>query len=251
MLNPPGAMREKTQRLAAEIRQHSDTLWPVSCYAEFIRDNIASVVKNTFPLFYQLSGHSQIAQWVDEFMSAHSASAPEFHHIATEFALFAQLAPSLPANWRALVEYEFAVFSVEIDTQTVPKTSEWQVAFEAQQQDYCLHLNPTLILVEVPFLVHPASVTFLTGGGEKIAYALFRTTGHRVISQRLREADIAIIQLIQQQPQHLARTERQIQQHLAGFDFMKWVRHFSEKGLIIIQPSTVLPSTVLPSGEIL
>ncbi len=241
MLNPPNAMREKTQRLAAEIRQPPGAQQPVCCYAEFIRDNIASVVKNTFPLFYQLVGHAQVAQIVNKFMSVHRASEPEFHQIASEFTLFAQLSPSLSADWKALVEYEFALFSVEIDRQTVPKTSEWQAAIEAQQHDYCLHLNPTLILVEVPFLVHTASVTFLTIRGEKIAYALFRTGGHRVISQRLSEADIAIIQLIQQQPQHIAQTARQIHQHLAGFDFMKWVRHFSELGLI----------TVLPSGEIL
>lgn len=101
-----------------------------------------------------------------------------------------------------------------------------------------LQFNPTLKLVEVPFLLHQASVTFLTDRRHPVFNGVFRNSQHHVISQKLREVDIALIQLLQQQPNlTLAQLQQMIAQQLARFSFMEWAQHFSELGLVSVRPS--------------
>ncbi|MEF1258395.1 DUF2063 domain-containing protein, partial [Vibrio harveyi] len=61
---------------------------------------------------------------------------------------------------------------------------------------------------------------------------------HHVISQKLREVDVALIQLLQQQPNlTLAQLQQMIAQQLARFSFMEWAQHFNELGLVSVRPS--------------
>jgi hypothetical protein len=66
-----------------------------------------------------------------------------------------------------------------------------------------------------------------------VYYAIYRDSNQRVNTIKLREIDVAIIQMIQQQPnQSLANTKQIIAQQLARFEFINWVEHFSDIELI-------------------
>lgn len=239
MLNPPSKMCAQTESLTALIRtpmnQHA-----LCRYSEFIRDNILGVVANTFPLFSSQFADEQLERMVDDFVVMHGASEPEFHHIATEFVQFLQQkvhqdSSSISADQMALLEYEWVAFNVEIDTLVAAFTSSPNPIFEENQ---VLQLNPTLKLLEVPFLLHQDSVTFLTDRRHLVFYGVFRNSQHHVISQKLREVDVALIQLLQQQPNlTLAQLQQMIAQQLARFSFMEWAQHFSELGLVSVRPS--------------
>ncbi|MFA0055764.1 HvfC family peptide modification chaperone [Vibrio echinoideorum] len=216
-------------------------------YSEFIRDNVFGVLNNTFPLFCQQVEQSQLLILVDEFVVVHYASEPEFHHIATEFVSFVQrrtqpmgmsslsASHELTADQLAVLEYEWCAFCVEIDSskQILPLSWTGNLRVDEQQLKLGLLVNSTMKLVQVPFLVHGESLTFLTRRRYPIYYAIYRDSDQRVNTIKLREIDVAIIQIIQQQPNRsLADIKQIIAQQLARFEFINWVKHFSEIELI-------------------
>ena len=252
MHNPPSMMITQTQALTALIRLPLEE--NSQCrYSEFIRDNVFGVLNNTFPLFCQQIEQSQLLILVDEFVVVHYASEPEFHHIATEFVSFVQrrtqpmgmsslgdlstlsASHELTADQLAVLEYEWCAFCVEIDAskQVLPMSWRGDLRVDEQQLKLGLLVNSTMKLVQVPFLVHGESLTFLTRRRYPIYYAIYRDSDQRVNTIKLREIDVAIIQIIQQQPNRsLADIKQIIAQQLARFEFINWVKHFSEIELI-------------------
>ncbi|MEL0608784.1 putative DNA-binding domain-containing protein [Vibrio echinoideorum] len=246
MHNPPSMMITQTQALSALIRLPLEE--NSQCrYSEFIRDNVFGVLNNTFPLFCQQIEQSQLLILVDEFVVVHYASEPEFHHIATEFVSFVQrrtqpmgmsslsASHELTVDQLAVLEYEWCAFCVEIDSskQVLPLSWTGDLRVDGQQLKLGLLVNSTMKLVQVPFLVHGESLTFLTRRRYPIYYAIYRDSDQRVNTIKLREIDVAIIQIIQQQPNRsLADIKQIITQQLARFEFINWVKHFSEIELI-------------------
>lgn len=239
MFRPPLTMSIPMQALTNAIRSPTEQGIQACRYREFIRNNIFSVITNTFPLFCAQFTEENLYVLTDEWLKTHCATEPEFHQIATEFVQFIQQRDSdassiSPSAWQiALLEYEWIIFSTEIDI------TDWSVSkvcwddVEARQDVFGIQLNPTLRLVEVPFLVHPKSVTFLTQKRKTVCYGVFRNTSHHVVSQKLREVDIALIQMIQNTPTlSLAQLQQQVDQHLSAFHFWEWVQLFQQKGLI-------------------
>ncbi|WP_333919074.1 HvfC/BufC family peptide modification chaperone [Vibrio crassostreae] len=246
MHNPPNSMVRQTQALAALIRSPLEGN-AVCRYSEFIRDNVFGVLNNTFPLFCKQVDQDQLLILVDEFVVVHYASEPEFHHIATEFVSFVQrraqpmYISSLTATHQltddqlAVLECEWCAFCVEIDAskQVLPMSWTGDLRVDEQQLQLGLLVNSTMKLVQVPFLVHGESLTFLTQRRHSIYYAIYRDSYQRVNTIKLREIDVAIIQIIQQQPNRsLADIKQIIAQQLARFEFINWVEHFSETELI-------------------
>ncbi|CDT05726.1 putative DNA-binding domain-containing protein [Vibrio sp. 1CM2L] len=252
MHNPPSMMITQTHALTALIRSPLEDN-AVCRYSEFIRDNVFGVLNNTFPLFCQQVDQDQLLILVDEFVVVHYASEPEFHHIATEFVSFIQrrtqpmgmsnlsdlstlsASHDLTADQLAVLEYEWCAFCVEIDAskQVLPMSWTGDLRVDEQQLQLGLLVNSTMKLVQVPFLVHGESLTFLTQRRHPIYYAIYRDRDQRVNTIKLREIDVAIIQIIQQQPNRsLADIKQIIAQQLARFEFINWVEHFSEVELI-------------------
>lgn len=246
MHNPPSMMITQTQALTALIRSPLEDN-AVCRYSEFIRDNVFGVLNNTFPLFCQQVDQDQLLILVDEFVVVHYASEPEFHHIATEFVSFVQrrtqpmyiscltATHELTADQLAVLEYEWCAFCVEIDPlkQVLPLSCSGDFHVDERQLQLGLLVNSTMKLVQVPFIVHGESLTFLTQRRYPVYYAIYRDSDQRVNTIKLREIDVAIIQIIQQQPNRsLADIKQIIAQQLARFEFINWVEHFSEVELI-------------------
>ncbi|MFS1906025.1 putative DNA-binding domain-containing protein [Vibrio lentus] len=252
MHNPPSMMISQTQALTALIRSPLED--NAMCrYSEFIRDNVFGVLNNTFPLFCQQVDQDQLLMLVDEFVVVHYASEPEFHHIATEFVSFVQrrtqpmyisslsdlstlsASHELTADQLAVLEYEWCAFCVEIDSskQVLPLSRTRDFHVDERQLQLGLLVNSTMKLVQVPFIIHDESLTFLTQRRYPVYYAIYRDSDQRVNTIKLREIDVAIIQIIQQQPNRsLADIKQIIAQQLARFEFINWVEHFSEIELI-------------------
>ncbi|MCG7488723.1 DUF2063 domain-containing protein [Vibrio sp. Of14-4] len=237
MLNPPSQMLAQTERLSAMIRlpnEQSD-----GCrYSEFIRDNVFGVVTNTFPLFSAQFSHLQLEQMIDGFVAKHAAFEAEFHQIASEFVQFLQKdegasSGTVSLQHLALLEYEWVTFCVEIDA--VSDNFSELSRKEVTESD-SLQVNPTLRLTQVPFLLHQDSVTFLTTDRHSVFYGVFRNQEQHVVSQRLRDIDIALIQMLINKPD---LTSAQLQQRVnhsnIRFNAMEWVQNFSELGLIKVQ----------------
>ncbi|MEZ9996724.1 putative DNA-binding domain-containing protein [Vibrio lentus] len=246
MHNPPSMMITQTKALTALIRSPLEDN-AVCRYSEFIRDNVFGVLNNTFPLFCQQVEQDQLLMLVDEFVVVHYASEPEFHHIATEFVSFVQrrtqpmyissltAAHELTADQLAVLEYEWCAFCVEIDSskQVLPLSRTRDFHVDERQLQLGMLVNSTMKLVQVPFIIHGESLTFLTQRRYPVYYAIYRDSDQRVNTIKLREIDVAIIQIIQQQPNRsLADIKQIIAQQLARFEFINWVEHFSEIELI-------------------
>lgn len=228
----PQRMQQQTAWLASRVRLPQDDI--ASHYARSVRANVASVLESAFPLTH---GHwASVDRWqlVEGFVIARGAEAPEFHHIATEFVRYVQHRHSEGSlNWPrqrlALLEYEWACLCVEIDEGVVPQV----MPGEEVTAESPLVLNPTLQLLELPFAIRRSGVVPTRQGNH--FYGLFRSPDHQVVTQRLREWDVALIQLLQQQP-GLSRTafQQQVQQVRSDFDLTEWARHFHRLGLLTL-----------------
>ncbi|PTS74887.1 DUF2063 domain-containing protein [Aeromonas sp. HMWF036] len=248
----PQRMQQQTTWLASRVRLPHAGI--ASHYARSVRANVESVLESAFPLTH--AHWAQVDRWqlVEGFVIAHGAEAPEFHHIATEFVRYVQHRHSEGSlNWPrqrlALLEYEWACLCVEIDQGVVPQVLPGvEVTAESP-----FVLNPTLQLLELPFAIRRSGVLPTRQGNH--FYGLFRSPDHRVVTQRLREWDVALIQLLQQQP-GITQTafQQQVQQVRSDFDLTEWARHFYRLGLLTLpvgecQPGTPLPSFSKHQGE--
>lgn len=248
----PQQMQQQTAWLASRVRLPQDGI--ASQYARSVRTNVASVLESAFPLTH---GHwAPVDRWqlVEGFVAHHGACAPEFHHIATEFVRHVQHRHgegtlNWPKQRLALLEYEWACLCVEIDEGVVPQV----VPGEEVTADSLLGLNPTLQLLALPFAIRRSGVVPTRQGNH--CYALFRSPDHQVVTQRLREWDVALIQQLQQQPGiTCAAFQQQVQQVRSDFDLAQWARHFHRLGLLTLlvgerQPGAPVPSFSKHQGE--
>ncbi|WP_199152728.1 putative DNA-binding domain-containing protein [Chromobacterium sp. ASV23] len=143
----------------------------IKLYRDFLRSNIEEVVKHVFPLYVSQVDSSTLRRQVDGFLAHHSASAPEFHHIATEFLVFMQ--PTAPAALRQCLEYEWVLLKTEIDPAVVEPPSGEPL------DDAVLSLNPTLTCIELD----------LKAAGLSGAFAIFRDARHQVRQKPLNRFD--------------------------------------------------------------
>lgn len=248
----PQRMQQQTAWLASRVRLPQDGI--ASQYARSVRANVESVLESAFSLTH---GHwAPVDRWqlVEGFVAHHGADAPEFHHIATEFVRYVQHrhgegSLNWPKQRLALLEYEWACLCVEIDEGVVPQVV-WGEEVTAESS---FVLNPTLQLLALPFAISRSGVVPTRQGNH--FYGLFRSPDHQVVTQRLREWDVALIQLLQQQP-GIARAafQQQVQQVRSDFDLTEWARHFHRLGLLTLpvgerQPGAPLPSFSKHQGE--
>ncbi|MFM2589970.1 putative DNA-binding domain-containing protein [Vibrio sp. TBV020] len=241
MHNPPASLVHETESLTALIRSPFG-LSSVCRYSQFIRNNVLSVLNNTFPMFCDALNGESLNQLVDDFVVVHYASEPEFHHIATEFVKYIQIRTSsilsdgcVTPDVVSLLEFEWSAFCVEIedcDTRSICYDFHNILAnlklFKAQP-------NKTLKLLQVPFIVDQQSVTFLEDRRTPIYYALYRDEHGCVVTLQLREVDVAVIQLLASPSViSLASLEQQVTKQILDFNLIDWIEHFLNINLISV-----------------
>lgn len=239
----PQRMQQQTAWLASGIRQPDAQV--ARHYVRSVRANVASVLESCFVLTLAGLTPDEQRTLVDGFVAHHGALDPAFHHIATECVRYVQDGHregtlNWPRQRLALLEYEWACLCVEIDEGVVPQPGMGEVTAASP-----LWLNPTLQLLALPFAIHRSGV--VASRQAHHLYALFRTPDHQVVTQRLREWDVALIQRLQQQ-QGITRQAfgQQLQQVNSDFDLAQWADHFHRLGLLILPVGESLYGARLP-----
>lgn len=157
-------------------------------YADMLRANILDAVTSMFPRFAARRGEKLLAQDVDDFVRYHGAARGQFVHISTEFVLFTD-GRFDDAVTRALLEYEWTLFSVDVSVETVKAPPEgWVPASLAD-----VRLNPTLQLIAVPFDLDQEVTRTIGEARSPFVYAVYRTPDHRVLTQSLTGIDISAL----------------------------------------------------------
>ena len=235
MHKPPQGLCVQTQTLLDQIRKPLAGSTPCCRYASLVRDHVFEVVQYTFPLFYAQYGSHKTTQLADQFVVQHEAQTPLFHHIATEWVQFCQQNTLLPAPMLALLEYEWALFSIEIDEHDLKSHMPWSNLVQVKLQDMGISLNETLHMVAVPFEVLGQTITFQATQDEPIFYGLFRNRQHQILTQRLYASDVAMTQWMKGQiGGNLLHLMRHIHEHWPDFDVLAWVRHYHHLDMIDI-----------------
>jgi uncharacterized protein len=185
----PPEMAAEIAGLCAQARQDASCL-----YGQLLRENVADVLSGSFPGFSGQLGPARLEALVSAFLVRHSATRPQFHHIATEFVEFAQQQLALPPSLMALLEYEWVLLAAEIDSARVTPS---RVAAEDLAADARIAMNPTSRLVVLPFDAAREDGPGAPGDGEaRCAHAVWRTAAHGVAVQPLTYQDCLLIDVI-------------------------------------------------------
>ncbi len=236
---PPESMQALMQGFADNVRKKPMLSNKDSAnYHEFVWGNVHSVVTQTFPLFSENLTEETLQQWVTAFIKESHAIEPEFHHIATEFVRFVQSNnQTLSSQLTSLLEYEWVVFSTEINTNSVPLTTmTLPETLSAQWLSDCvIEVNPTLQLIEVPFQVKGSKVQFNEVEETPQAYAVYRNSVHQVLSQPLKMNDrLILIPLSQYRSVTFESLLSEFNENLSINHIIHWVQHFNQTELIKI-----------------
>lgn len=174
------------ERRCAAVR--SGQLQP---YSGMLRTNVLSVVRSVFPRFCARRGENALVQDADDFVRLFGAAHAQFMHIATEFLRFSDDRIS-DVVARTLLEYEWALFSVEISESRVPTST-----LTSPRPLSNVRLNPTLQIIAVQFDLHANDEEAERMVAEKrppFVYAVYRTADHQVVTKSLSVVDITYLQ---------------------------------------------------------
>jgi hypothetical protein len=179
-------MRAEIAALCAQTRRGTEPI-----YGGLLRENILEVVACSFPEFTRRTGEERLKAIVNGFVAGHPAHLPQFHHIATEFVLFAQCG-GVPASLLPILEYEWMLLDVEIAPDRVrPSTI-------SPPGETCLRLNPTLRLVMLPFDITQPGWPALGDGDQAQPHAVWRNGTHGVVTRVLGHSDCLLIDRLRQ-----------------------------------------------------
>ncbi|MGR5065195.1 HvfC/BufC family peptide modification chaperone [Photobacterium sp. DNB22_13_2] len=237
MHRPPNNMKALMQIFADGVRQISTPdVKSISQYHDLIKSNISSVISQTFPLFSKYASETELKVWCRDFLLNSHALEPEFHHIATEFVRFMQSGNhTLTPHLIALLEYEWVIFNAEINTEVVPvtKLAVSNITSETMLSNCDIEINPTLQLIEVPFLVANNDIKFINEHELLVAYAVYRNSSHQVLSQPLNMIDRLILAaLCQHQRLSFDYLCSELSINISTEQIINWIQHFHQTELI-------------------
>lgn len=239
MQNAPSQLKQNIERLTHFIRSsENDQASPGNAttsryYREFVRGNIKEVIQHSFPEFCSCADEETVDTLAEGFLKTHKATEPEFHHIATEFVRFAQFHFTGEPALLSLLEYEWVLFSIEIDACRVVNPFQALKLDVILQQDLTLTLNPTLQYLKVPFsLEAPFDGSRLKSLGE-FYYVLFRNQHHQILKKFISETDHYFLRKVSEyngSPISIIQTACTDKNKA---DFVHWLQHAISTDLII------------------
>jgi hypothetical protein len=211
----PSDVQAAIERRCAAVR--SGQLQP---YGGMLRANVLGVLKSVFPRFSARRGEKALARDVDDFVRFFGAEHAQFMHISTEFVRFSEGRIS-DVVARTLLEYEWALFSVEVaEARVAPPPT-------ASQRLSNVRLNPTLQLIAVQFDLNADDAEadrMIIEKRPPFVYAVYRTADHHVMTKSLSVVDITYLQAMTN------ATEMTSDDHSA------WIGDALRLGLIVAHP---------------
>jgi hypothetical protein len=231
----PLRLVQNTERLCQIIRQRGidDCTEGIGCYRNIVRANLSEVLKCTFPLFINELGKEGQAHFVEGFLNKHQATEPEYHHIATEWVRFVQEQPGLTSKQLALMEFEWVLFSVEIADEKVQAPPDVVVLKNINIDDCVIRLNPTVVAIELPFILDEPNNDELTGS--KSIYVVYRDDVHHVCYKRLTLFERCLINTLDgNEAKPVSEIKQTISEHLTSQVLNEWILHHLSSGLLVL-----------------
>ncbi|CAQ82964.1 MULTISPECIES: HvfC/BufC family peptide modification chaperone [Photorhabdus] len=160
-------------------------------YRKIIRENIDSVLQSVFPLFCQNISGDCMCTLVNDFIYAHCASQPEFHQIATELLIFICHQKNIPLRYLALLEYEWLIYSIEIDDSNV---SKGQKIISLTEKMHCVDIiiNPTLKITCLPFQIKKGKPCY-ENFPLMYYYIIYRKRDNSIYQKNINDQDLKLI----------------------------------------------------------
>ncbi|WP_369925947.1 hypothetical protein [Xanthomonas sp. NCPPB 2632] len=181
MMPAPSEVQEAAEQRCRAVRDGD--LLP---YGPLVRSGAFELIATMFPRFMAHRGADAVMIDIDAFFKTFGAERAAFIHLGTEFVRFmAETAPHDASS--ILLEFEWALFDVEISQASVPAWSD-------DSSPHRVRLNPTARFIATPFDVLADAVPsddIADAHAIPHAYALFRTAQHLVRVLPLRAVDVA------------------------------------------------------------
>jgi hypothetical protein len=174
MLACPPDFLAVTARRCAAVRH--GTLAP---YGDLLRANALGVVQGMFPLYAAHRGAAALDGEIDDFVRHGAAGEAQFFHLSTDFLRHTLPGLADPVA-RALLEYEWAQFAVELDPGEVTPPPDRAPSAVAP--------NPTMKLLALPFELGAGAAP--RADQAPFLYAVYRTARHEVTTRPLRALDV-------------------------------------------------------------
>ncbi|API87087.1 putative DNA-binding domain-containing protein [Francisella uliginis] len=188
-MNISESIKSKMQNFTHAIRYGSSTDDKIQMYREFIVGNISSVLENTFPYFNIHASQELKNAILKVFFEDNIASEPAFHQIATGI-LESSRHVEMSEGLSKLIEFEWLLFSIEIDESKVFKNIE--IAKNLNFKDIKnIESNPTLTFISLPFDINDLDEKI--SADQNILYAIYRNVNYRTSYQRLSPLEFAVL----------------------------------------------------------
>lgn len=206
---PPDVIAATARRCAAA--RHG----MLAPYGELLRANALAVVQGMFPLYAAHRGAAVLDDEIDDFVRHGAAGEAQFFHLSTEFLRHTSPGLSDPVA-RALLEYEWTQFAVELDpAEVMPPPSRAPAAVAP---------NPTMKLLALPFELGAAGAP--RASQAPFLYAVYRSARHQVTTRPLRALDVDCLRRLE--------AGRRCDSDAVG---AAWTAYALQTGLLVAHPS--------------
>lgn len=188
-MNISESIKSKMQSFTHAIRYGNSTDKKIQMYREFIIGNVSGVLENTFPYFNTHASQELKNAILKVFFEDNISSEPEFHQIATGI-LKSSKSVEMNEELSKLIEFEWLLFSIEIDESKVFKNIE--ITKNLSFRDIkSIQANPTLTFISLPFDI--SNLDEKISADQNMLYALYRNVNHRTSYQRLSPLEFAVL----------------------------------------------------------
>lgn len=187
-------------------------------YSALLRAAVLQLLSTMFPRFAARRGPEVLIRDANDFVRNFGARQAQFFHLSTEYVRFAQQHLDDPVA-RALLEYEWTLFAVEVVEEHVGAVTPPGRALLG------VYLNPTARLVALPFELDnsvAAAEQALRDDLPPFVYAIYRTAVHQVCTLPLSELDVTMLRELADGAPRVSADER------SG-----WIAQSLQLGLVI------------------
>ncbi|MED7818633.1 MULTISPECIES: HvfC/BufC family peptide modification chaperone [unclassified Francisella] len=188
-MNISESIKSKMQSFTHAIRYGNSTDKKIQMYREFIIGNVSGVLENTFPYFNIHASRELKDTILKVFFEDNISSEPAFHQIATGI-LKSSKSVEMSEKWSKLIEFEWLLFSIEIDESKVFKNIE--ITKNLSFRDIkSIQANPTLTFISLPFDINDLNEKI--SEDQNMLYAIYRDVNHRTSYHMLSPLEFAVL----------------------------------------------------------
>lgn len=232
----PASLLFEEARFAANLRAigvENEICDPgILLYRKIVRENIYGVLQDVFPLFCRQFDGIRMRVLTEDFLYHHHASQPEFHQLATEWLLFIrQRSQMLPHNL-ALLEYEWLIYAIEINSSDVPLPQKMTLSPDDITAIEVIP-NPTLKIIALPFLIKDGE-PYYDDAPPPYYYAIYRKHNNEIYQKHLNHLDIQLLSSINEHTISANLLQQRCSHDFQNLQLSSWLEENNNDELIYL-----------------